>query len=347
MRFTKVAGLLGVAVFAAFGLFLCYKGIQNLSRASASTHWPKTEATVSRSGVVAGVTRDKSDGAVSTMYSPDLSFHYQVNGVSHTTSTRHFGQTEGSGDSSEAELLHLRYPQDAKIPVYYDPAHPEIAVAEPGFQSELLWLPGAGFFLILPSIMFGALILGDGKPGMFDLGISLFGGIFLSLGVIGVAYGGVQILRAQQSVDWPRAQGQIVYGRVDASESMSKEDDGTTSRSTSFGARLAFRYVVDGRTYYSNQRRFGQLAGADEEWAAEIANRYPKGSSFPVAYSPANPHLAVLEPGFDTESLWLPGAGLFSLLFGLAVVTFARRALSPIHENLIKVPTTEKHKRYH
>lgn len=347
MRFTKAAGLLGISLFAACGLFLCYKGLLNLFRASASTHWPQTEATVARSLTVAKTTRDTSDGTITTSYSPSIEFKYQVNGVSHTTSARHFGQTEGSGDSSDAELLHLRYPQNAKVPIFYDPADPSLAVVEPGFQSELLWLPGAGLFFILPSLMFGALLLGDGKPAMFDVGITLFGAIFLTLGLIGVIYGGIQIFRANQSLSWPRAKGEIVYGKVDTSESKSKDSDDVVTRSVTYGARLIYQYVVDGRTYYSNQRRFGQLAGADEDWAAAIAERYPKGTTIPVAYSPSNPHLAVLEPGFDTESLWLPGAGLFSLLFGLAVMIFARRALSPVQQNRVSSRTTEKHKRYH
>jgi hypothetical protein len=56
MRFTKAVALLGVAIFAAFGLFLCWKGAENLRRALASVHWPKTEATVARSATVSTVT---------------------------------------------------------------------------------------------------------------------------------------------------------------------------------------------------------------------------------------------------------------------------------------------------
>ena len=97
---------------------------------------------------------------------------------------------------------------------------------------------------------------------------------------------------------------------------------------TSYGPHLIYKYVVQGQTYYSNRRSFGQLSGSDEEWAAEILEKYPPGARIPVSYSPDNPHLAVLEPGTSSEALWLPGAGLASLLFGAAVMTFARQALT-------------------
>lgn len=316
-----------VALFAFFGVWLCLEGIGNIRRAAASAHWPKTEGSVTRSVAVASTSHNRADRTSSISYSADLEFRYLVNGASHATSLRHFGQLEGSTDSSEAELLRRRYPEGARVPIYYDPANPASAVTEPGFHADMLWLPSAGIFLLLPSLMFAAFLFGDSSPGAFDFGIVVFGGIFASLGLIGVLYGSIQIARAHEAVNWPRAQGQIVYDQIDSSTSVTKEE-GTATRSTAYGTHLVFRYVVAGQTYFSNLRRFGQLAGAGEDWAADIAARYPKGSTFPVAYSPVNPQLAVLEPGFDTESLWLPGAGLASLLFGLAVVIFARRALA-------------------
>ena len=37
-------------------------------------------------------------------------------------------------------------------------------------------------------------------------------------------------------------------------------------------------------------------------------------------YFPADPDVAVLEPGNNSEGLWLPGIGLVALLFGLATL---------------------------
>ena len=332
MRLISITIVLGLAPFLALGVFLVGKGIGNARQARASVHWPKAEAVVSRSDATSSTSRGSSDHTASTSYSADLEIKYQVNGKEYTTTARHFGQTEGSSDSSEAELLRLRYPAGRRVTVSYNPANPSIAVAEPGFQSELLWLPGAGVFLIAPAVMFLALYFGRDSAGMFDAGILLFGSIFAALGLIGLVYGGIQIARAAESGGWPTTPGKIVYGKIDVSEAVTKadDDDETGRRETSFGPRLIYQYDVGGRTYYSNQRRWGQLFGADEDWAAEIAERYPPGAAMPVAYSPENPQLAVLEPGMASEAYWLPGAGLASCLFGLAVMIFARRALSGV-----------------
>jgi hypothetical protein len=77
---------------------------------------------------------------------------------------------------------------------------------------------------------------------------------------------------------------------------------------------------VNGKTYFSNIRRFGALAGASKDWAQSILQRYPTGARAPVSYNPADPNTAVLEPGAFSEAFWLPGAGAAFLLFGAAVL---------------------------
>jgi hypothetical protein len=81
---------------------------------------------------------------------------------------------------------------------------------------------------------------------------------------------------------------------------------------------MIFEYEVGGKTRFSNRRRFGELAGADAEWAGEIASRYPEGSKLNVFYDPEDPDLATIEPGITSEAYWIPGAGLAFFLFGVA-----------------------------
>lgn len=152
-------------------------------------------------------------------------------------------------------------------------------------------------------------------------------------------YGGVQMWRAHSSEGWPRTSGEIVCDQIDASEAVNKQRGTLTTRGKSYGAYLVYRYPVGGRPYYSNVRRFGQLSGADADWADAIAAKYPAGSRFPVSYSTVDPQLAVLKPGLSSEALWLPGAGLAGMLFGLAVMVFARRALA---NSIRHCPSTSK-----
>jgi hypothetical protein len=67
------------------------------------------------------------------------------------------------------------------------------------------------------------------------------------------------------------------------------------------------------------------LAGSAEDWADDIAARYPVGKKVKVAYLPGEPETAVLEPGIHNESWFLPGAGAAFFLFGLAVIVFPVR----------------------
>ena len=327
MRLMHAGLILGLSPFLAGGLFLVGKGIANIRQAGASVHWPKTESVVSRSSTVASTSTSFSDKTTNTSYSADLEFKYRVEGKDYATSIRHFGQTDGSTDSSEAELLRLRYPAGARVQVSYDPANPSVAAAEPGYQPDLLWLPGAGFFFVAPALMFLLLFLRDDSPGGLGPGIVMFGAIFCLLGACGLIYGGSQLLLGRQSAGWLETTGEIVYGKLDTSESLTKTEEYRQVQ-TSYGANLIYKYAVQGQTYYSNRRSFGQLAGSDEEWAAEIMAKYPPGARIPVSYSSDNPHLAVLEPGTSSEAFWLPGAGLASLLFGAAAMTFARKALT-------------------
>ena len=90
---------------------------------------------------------------------------------------------------------------------------------------------------------------------------------------------------------------------------------GRTITSTSYGAALVYRYQINGETHISNVRQFGQLAGSGPDWAEAILKQYPKGKEIPVAYSPDDPDLAVIEPGINSDAYWLPGAGIAFLLF--------------------------------
>ena len=81
-----------------------------------------------------------------------------------------------------------------------------------------------------------------------------------------------------------------------------------------------YTYEVGGVKHFNNRRRFGQIEGSGEDWAEDIAMRYRAGKAVRVYYFPADPDVAVLEPGNNSEGLWLPGIGLVALLFGLAAL---------------------------
>jgi hypothetical protein len=319
----------GASIFILMGGAILIPGVRNLSRAVSSRHWPRTAAIVAQSESSVETERDSHGRPSSTMYSADIQFRYHVNGREYTTKVLHFGQTEGSGDSSEAELRRFRYPLGSEVTVVYSPNAPSIAAAEPGFHSAALLLPGAGLAFLVPGIMCIVLYFGMSRNNyLFGAGLALFAGIFATLGLAFVTIGLVNLSRAYESQHWPEAAGVIAYGKIDSSNQVTRMENGDRVSTTTSGDHLIFGYDVNGKKYYSNVRLFGQIAAQGGDWAWKISRRYPLGKEVVVHYSPGNPNLGVLEPGIDREAFWLPGAGAAFLLFGLAAFIWGIPALT-------------------
>ncbi len=317
-----------LGLFIAGGLFFLYLGLKNVWLALASRAWPAASGVVRESRTERRSSRDSKTGTESTIHSARLSFAYEVGGREYETGKVYFGQTEGSGDSSEAELLRLTYPEGASVKVYHDPKNPAVATVKPGMSADALWLPGAGVGFALPGAMFLILYFStEHRMGGLGLGVYLFAAIFGMVGVAMLAAGGHNLWLAHVSQTWPLADGEIVYSVGESSESVSTDEEGTRTRSTTYATRLVYKYEAGGMMRHGNVRRFGQLSGAGRGWAAEIAANYPKGEKVKVAYSPGDADLSVLEPGIDSDAFWIPGIGLACLLFALAVGLIVAPAL--------------------
>jgi hypothetical protein len=324
-----IAVIAGTSVFLLLGAWFLLVGGSHLAYALASPGWPKVAATV-----VASETSEHTDPvdrgsrASETTYEATIRFRYQVDGRDYTSETLHFGQSLGSGDSSDAELRHLRYPVGATVMLAYKPGNPAIAAPEPGFTGEAMLLPGAGLFFIAPAIMFLFMWFGISRENAgIAIGLGIFAAIFVAIGASLLTPGLVNLWRGHASESWPRAEGVVTYGKIDASRVVTETDRRNFS-TTVRGAHLVYQYEVDGRQHFSNRRLFGQIAASGDDAALRIADRYPLGKKVSVAYAPGNPDLAVLEPGFQREALWLPGIGAAFLLFGLAAFIFAIPALT-------------------
>src|SRR5579872_6456285 len=152
-KLAAAGGIFGVGLIVALGLFLFWKGARNVQRAIASTAWPTTSGMVTGSQASESTTKDEKTHAGSTTYSTETTIHFQVNGQDYSTDLIHFGQTLGSGDSSEAALQAVRYPAGAAVSVSYNPGDPSIAVVKPGLHADAFWLPGAGLAFLLPALM--------------------------------------------------------------------------------------------------------------------------------------------------------------------------------------------------
>jgi len=333
IKFAVLAGVCAVLLVVALGVYLFAKGARNVERGIASSGWPTTTGTVVQSRTAENTNRDRKTGNVSVTYSTETVVRYSVSGQEYSTNVIHFGQTLGSGDASEAELQRVRYPEGAEVRVSYDPRQHWIAAIRPGLHPEAFWLPGAGLAFILPAVM--CLILMASMSGdtsaphqiptlslelqgnrAMAIVAGIFASIFCCLGLLALTSGLQRMWLGYASLRWPRTAGAVVFSKVKADE---VTDSTEGRRSSTYSPQFVYSYEVDGATHFNNVRRFGRLQGQDAEWADEIASRYPRGGKVHVAYLPADPDVAVLEPGNNSEAFWLPGIGLAALGFGLVV----------------------------
>ena len=320
-----IVGLVGL-----FGLYLFLKGARRVQLAMASAKWPITAAKVVSSETTRDVSTYRRSSSV-TFHTETL-ISYTVNGQDYVTDVLRIGQALGSGDKSDAALQRLRYPPGKDVTVAYDPADPTSAVMKPGLHAEAFWLPGAGLAFLLPPVLCLYLLPGIFRSTDYDqafaqsvemaiqqrrpdlvqpprqepdkvmaIAAASFGAVFCCLGILALTAGLQRVWHGSASRSWPTVSGVVIQTGMD-------EPDDTTD--SAYRARLVYKYQVQGTTHFNNLRSFAQV---------ESGPHYKTGDHVKVSYLPADPDIAVLEPGNSSDALWLPGIGIVLLLVSGAV----------------------------
>jgi hypothetical protein len=125
------------------GAIMLIIGVRDLIRAHESVLWPTVEGHVIRSEI----TSDNSGD--STTYHAEVSYNYQLSGVTHSSNRIGFGDY-GSSDPSHAETILSRYPKGISIQVHYNPHSPELSVLETGVHGAVYFLaPGGLLFFVV------------------------------------------------------------------------------------------------------------------------------------------------------------------------------------------------------
>ena len=318
-------------------------GVRNVVRANGSSRWPKVPGIVAQSESGTDTVfndrqpltrRDYLQDGYAVMYVAHIRFGYSVNGQNYSTDKLHFGQTVSSGDSSEAQLRLFKYPLGSAVTVSYNPANPSIAAVEPGLTSDLFYVPGAAFALMIPAIM-GLLFLYGRRSGISAGGspaeglqnmvfpiFLIFSGVFMALGLMMITFGIVNLWHARETTNWPSVPGQIVYGRIndDDPAHIVKADGVNLVAHQQTGVIVIYKYSVAGKPRYSNRRLFGQVPDNQTDWAKALGKFFYLGKEVPVFYDPQDPDRAVLTPGIAREAMILPGFGAGVLLFSLIIL---------------------------
>jgi hypothetical protein len=165
-------------------------------------------------------------------------------------------------------------------------------------EAVILWGGVMGSTIYLSCLTAGSPASDPYKP--------LYVGFLLAIGLgcLGAGLWLIQRVRAfgVASTGWPTAQGTIRASSVASYR---------TPGARQFMAKVAYDYVVSGKTYTGNRIRFGAHADAKENAQADAA-KYAAGAVVPVHYAPMQPQTSTLEPGatgLSVSGVVLAGVG--------------------------------------
>ena len=139
---------------------------------------------------------------------------------------------------------------------------------------------------------------------------------FIIVGACVLYFGSRSIYRANESVSWPTAEGQIQNSSV---EYHSGGDSST------YHAEIRYTFVVDGQTHSGNRVAFGDYGSSDSSHAQNIVNRYPKDKKVQVHYLASDPDVCVIEAGVQKQVWFVPAGGLVFFVSGTLMALFLPR----------------------
>lgn len=148
--------------------------------------------------------------------------------------------------------------------------------------------------------------------------------LFVIAGTFAAYLGSKEIRLAHESSDWPRAEGKIIESDVERERGRKQT---SSTRRTTYHARIYYEFKVDGAFYSGDRVAFGDLGSSDPSHARSIVNKYPKGKKIEVSYMPDDPTVCVIETGIRGGAWLLPGIGSVFILIGLLLSIFLPRAL--------------------
>jgi len=132
--------VLGVFFLALGSAFFYLTTLDALLIGQASPSWPTVQARIWHTDVIAGHHRGQ------VTYTGYVRYGYRVHGKVYAS--HRIAALAISGSSSAASEIVRRYPVDAIVPVYYNPAKPWISVLVPGMSWQLWMVLGFSCFFM-------------------------------------------------------------------------------------------------------------------------------------------------------------------------------------------------------
>ena len=140
-------------VFVIIGVALIGYARGVAAKAKRSTSWPSTEGVIAHSAVLLErqARTSASDSATFT-HKADVFYRYKVKGTDYSCSA--ISLMDFSSTAARAETIVSRYPDNAKVAVYYNPSDPSEAVLEPGYTGGLTLLFAIGWGFAAAGVLF-------------------------------------------------------------------------------------------------------------------------------------------------------------------------------------------------
>jgi len=164
------------------------------------------------------------------------------------------------------------------------------------------------------------------RGGMaFGRNLMVLAGLILALGAYGTVQG-VLTLR------WPRAEATVTTAELARQIMTTRDPDGRAREESWNSFHVLYRYTVDGREYVAGGVEPYDFGMQNSAGAAKMSERHPPGSTAVVAYDPANPAIAFLEPGPSSFALVLIAIGAVMGLSGFWVRRKASQGIGTMND---------------
>lgn len=143
-------------VFVIIGAAILRYAMRTAEKARQSESWPATEGEIAHSATLYQTDSTATSNGVAT-FKADVAYHYKVHGANYSSSK--VALLDLASSSGRAQSIVQRYPDKAKVQVYYNPADPSEAILEPGSVAGINFLyffggifAAAGVFFLLMSL---------------------------------------------------------------------------------------------------------------------------------------------------------------------------------------------------
>jgi len=139
--------------------------------------------------------------------------------------------------------------------------------------------------------------------------------LFILVGLMMCVFGVLNVIMAKESENWESVEGTITSSEISTSH----------GESTTYGADVSYRFVVDDTVYKGDKVRLSEVSTSNYGRAQKIVEKYPIEAVVKVFYDPNDPESNVLEPGLSGGSILLAVLGLAFLVIPTIMLVYSER----------------------